>query len=286
MLKIEINIPYPKQALAFIAVGFISFLVGTQVATGGGVGGFRTSPLWNAEEKVRKLREEQGVLSRQEEILRIEFVALEKEVSSLAPDDTEVRGEIREARERLLTLLASKRGMEEKLRESLYELWGAQERARGVAEQGKGTPSSAVLRWPVEPEEGISSGFLDRSYEERFGLPHYAVDIPTSQGTTVRAAASGKVVDVSDHGFGFNTLTVDHGGGLVTLYGHVSEFLVEKGEAVRAGDPIAYSGGRPGSRGAGHLSTGPHVHFEVFKNGEHIDPLELLPLRTTVVMDN
>jgi len=67
-----------------------------------------------------------------------------------------------------------------------------------------------------------------------------------------------------------------HRGGFITAYGHVSQFLVEPGERVYAGEPVALSGGMPGTKGAGVMTTGAHLHFEVIKGGVHVDPLEFL----------
>ena len=125
--------------------------------------------------------------------------------------------------------------------------------------------------------EGISAHFHDQAYFERFGIQHNAIDIPTVQGTTVHAAADGVVARVSDNGMGFNAIVLSHDGRFSTMYGHVSAFLVKEGDRVRSGDPIALSGGTPGTPGAGNLTTGAHVHFELVQKGEPVDPLQYLP---------
>ena len=84
-------------------------------------------------------------------------------------------------------------------------------------------------------------------------------------------------MSVNDHGLGFNSIVLKHDGGFATLYGHVSKFLVKEGDVIRSGDPIALSGGEPGTPGAGHLTTGPHLHFQLLKNGQPVDPLDYLP---------
>ena len=64
----------------------------------------------------------------------------------------------------------------------------------------------------------------------------------------------------------------------MTVYGHVSSFLVEEGDLVRPDDIIALTGGTPGTKGSGLMTTGAHLHFEIYENGEHQDPLAYLPL--------
>ena len=62
------------------------------------------------------------------------------------------------------------------------------------------------------------------------------------------------------------------------MYGHISGVNVSKFDVVKRGQVIAKSGGEPGTMGAGPMTSGPHLHFEVFKNGEAVDPLAYLNL--------
>lgn len=100
---------------------------------------------------------------------------------------------------------------------------------------------------------------------------HKGVDIAAKTGTPVVAPAAGKVMRVQTlKGYG-NLLTLDHGGGFVTRYGQLEAFEVKAGASVRAGQLIA----RVGSTGR---STGPHLHFELIREGEHVDPADYVPL--------
>ena len=92
------------------------------------------------------------------------------------------------------------------------------------------------------------------------------MDIAAPFGTTIRAAADGVVVFAGWRRAYGNTVIIDHGNGLATLYAHCSELLVSEGAVVRQGQPIA----RVGSTG---LATGPHLHFEVRRYGEPVNPL-------------
>lgn len=224
------------------------------------------------ESRLATLRAEQVVRSRREEILRAELAAI---------DDAEPTDELRAMRDSLLELLMDGRRAEDEIASSLRQLWDAQGYAVRASRASHGQ-QRVTFDWPVEPLLGVSAHFDDPGYRARFGFAHNAIDIPVDQGSTVRSVADGVVEKVSDKGMGFNSIVVRHAGGYATLYGHVTTFLVSEGDEVRMGDPIALSGGMPGTPGAGNITTGPHLHLEVLKDGVHVDPLPLLPPRDTV----
>ena len=64
----------------------------------------------------------------------------------------------------------------------------------------------------------------------------------------------------------------------LTVYGHLLEFRVKEGDTVKKSEILGLSGGRPGTPGAGYLTTGPHLHFEIYDDGNHVDPLSVLNL--------
>lgn len=98
---------------------------------------------------------------------------------------------------------------------------------------------------------------------------HTGIDIAVPSGTTIVAANSGTVIYSGYNGGYGNTVIIDHGGKISTLYAHNSKLLVKVGDKVEKGKAITKSG----STG---LSTGPHLHFEVRENGQHVDPLKYL----------
>ena len=127
---------------------------------------------------------------------------------------------------------------------------------------------NGAISFPVDGE--ITSLFGYRMHPilgyQKF---HSGLDFGADSGTTIRAAAAGVVIFADWYGGYGYTVIVDHGGGITTLYGHSEGFYIASGQAVQKGQPIA----AVGSTG---LSTGPHLHFEVRKDGEPIDPAQFL----------
>ncbi|MEV6136090.1 M23 family metallopeptidase [Nocardia sp. NPDC051990] len=138
------------------------------------------------------------------------------------------------------------------------------------------TGSAPVIAGSVLP--GITGmvlptrGIFTSGFGSRWGTFHNGIDIAGPIGTPIYAVANGTVIDAGPaQGFGL-WVRIRHDDGSITVYGHMYDFFVSVGERVPAGMQIA----RMGNRGD---STGPHLHFEVIVNGQHVDPQQWLAMR-------
>ena len=134
----------------------------------------------------------------------------------------------------------------------------------------KSTKTPSIF--PVKKVEGvkISSGFGMRMHPiKKEQMMHNAVDIKAPEGTPVYATADGLVRKVKQNhtdGSGYGRyVIIDHESGYSTLYSQLSGYNVTEGQEVKQSDVIGYVG-------SSGISTGPHLHFEVMKDGENIDP--------------
>jgi len=127
-----------------------------------------------------------------------------------------------------------------------------------------------VLRTrPVPGHANSNFGVRKNPFNHRGRERHAGIDLSASRGTPVHAAGAGVVVRAERGGGYGRVVYVDHGGGLETRYAHLQKILVEEGDFVPAGGVV-------GNVGSSGRATGPHLHFEVRKDGRAVAPTQIL----------
>ncbi len=124
------------------------------------------------------------------------------------------------------------------------------------------------LSWPVSGPITSPFGWRMHPVYHRMIL-HRGIDIGVPTGTPVVAAGGGTIILASYQGDCGNMIAIDHHGGLSTIYCHLSQIFVSAGQEIQRGQAI-------GAAGATGDATGPHVHFQVMKNGNPVDPMSYL----------
>lgn len=245
---------------------------------------------WSATARIAELETRNAVLEMENGSFRDATAELASQIDSLqtAVDDIGVRSQVDPEAELAMTRLPERvrsRAMGGAALSPLFgsgfsdNAFGVMRDLLGVIEQRLASVRNDVDRrqalvaatpsmWPIAG--WISSGFGNRrdpfTGEHSF---HPGLDISADYGAPVHAPADGVVESAGYAGNYGNLITVDHGFGLVTRYGHLSRFGVYPGQRIRRGDVI----GHVGSTGR---STSPHLHYEVLVNGQLTNPFRLL----------
>jgi len=158
--------------------------------------------------------------------------------------------------------------------------WNANGQAKWIdaANADKPAPSVGGLMMPVN---GPVTSYFGNRYHPilHFTRFHAGLDIGAGWGSPIVAAADGQVIGAGWSGGYGREVQIAHGGGLVSLYGHMSEIVAQPGSFVHAGQLIGYVG-------SSGLSTGPHLHFEVRQSGQPVNPLGVRLVSAPVVDTN
>ena len=197
-----------------------------------------------------------------------ELASYETKIASAQGEIDQYNADIKAQEEHMARVEAEIRRKEEEARKA-EEARRAEEAKKNQSSAGGDSTvkkGNTNFIWPCPASGRISSAFGDRSSPtEGASTNHKGIDIPAPSGSSIVAAADGKVV-ISTYSYSAgNYIMIDHGGGLTTVYMHCSQHLVKEGETVKQGQTIA----KVGSTG---YSTGPHLHFGVRSGGSYVNP--------------
>ncbi len=220
-------------------------------------------------ELIKYMKEQRDIIENKKTELQAKRASVEVARSKLQDRQNDLAKATR-AKELLMTELQKDLKKAEEQYDKLNKLAKDIESEIVKRQRVDGPYSGGVMSWPVPGHTRISSPYGYRIHPVfKTKKLHTGIDIPASRGTNVIAAADGTVIYSGSLGGYGKTIMIDHGGGIVTLYGHNSSLVVSEGTEVQKGDTIA----KIGSTG---ISTGPHCHFEVRKNGSYVDPIPWL----------
>ncbi len=215
--------------------------------------------LVETEDKLRVQRAELEMRERQAAELRTEAEAQERLAEQRAAEAAQVSARLAEDRATYEREMAALEAAEEQLSDII--------RAQGSSSSGGGYTGTSTGRYPMPVSGRITSPYGWRIHPVWGGRRfHTGVDIAAPTGTPIHACDDGRVVLAGWHGATGKTVMIDHGSGWATSYGHCSKIYVSVGQIVEQGQTIA----AVGSTG---VSTGPHVHWMVYRNGRHINPM-------------
>lgn len=200
--------------------------------------------------------------------------------SQLEQDKKEYDAKIAEANQKKTQYMADAANAESLYKKKLAETNAINAEIKALyEEQRKNNTASSnaaysgTMGYPLPSSyTTVSSGFITRTSPISGKTEnHNGLDLPAPRGTSIYAADAGKVVIARHSSSWGNYVTIDHGGGMMTLYAHASSLNVTVGQTVKKGDTIAYVG----STG---WSTGNHLHFTVYKNGVAVNPASYIGL--------
>ncbi len=211
------------------------------------------------QEEQKKLEEEQKKL--QEEKQNLQAIKDELEVQM---QDLEYQKELQ--REKQAELDSQRQILEEKDAQLQADADALKARIKELQDSQR-VYEGGTFTWPCPSSTYISDSFGWRIHPiYGYWKLHTGTDIAASSGADVVAAAAGKVIMADWYGGYGNCVMIDHGSGIVTLYGHLSGYNCYSGQEVSRGEVVAFVGSTGNS-------TGPHLHFEVRINGEYVDPM-------------
>ncbi len=207
--------------------------------------------------------------------MKAELQAKRNEIADLKQEAVQRRAQLEEQEREKNRVLARITSEKEAAERALAEKEKASRQLAAKIRQlqsskNRGTYSSGVMSWPVPGYHRVTSDYGMRMHPIlNSRRMHTGIDVGAPTGANVVAMAGGEAIFVGWFGAYGNTVVLDHGGGVSTMYAHLSSCSVGVGQKVARGQKV----GQVGSTG---LSTGPHLHFEVRVNGDHVNPWSYL----------
>lgn len=231
--------------------------------------------------KKDQLEKSQLALDEKNKNLTTLKTELEKKVSNLAYEQESkeiILDETKSSEAEYQRLLAQAKKEQLQAEAEVYSLEKLIRQKMSQKDKQKLESGSSDIAWPVSGRV-VTTGFHDADYPYRKIIgEHPAIDVRAAQGSTLRAAGDGYVARVKfDGSTKYAYIMIIHSDGLSTVYGHVSAVSVSVDDYVRQGDVIGKTGGASRGIGSGPFTTGPHLHFEVRKEGIPVNPLNYLP---------
>lgn len=238
--------------------------------------GLQTKTLRSAKDVLKQ--QEERLEDKQESLdeLKVALVAKAEELSGQRVFKEELLDKTRQSETLFQTMLADLRGEYQQIENEIQSIERSI-RSRLEDSDELSTDGDVILSWPISGRY-ITSHFHDPDYPYRHVFEHSGLDLRAAQGTALRASAPGYVARAKrcSSSWCYSYVMIIHGEGISTLYGHMSSISVQEDQFVGRGDVIGYSGGTPGTIGAGPFVTGPHLHFETRLNGIPVNPLNYL----------
>ena len=216
-------------------------------------------------EEINQKKQEQEIKKKELEQKRDEVanlkkitVAKKKELQSRQEEQQKILMAVRNQKDRLAKALQEEEETERKIAAMIRKL--------ELEQKGLSSRAPTKLAWPTPGYSRITSDYGWRTHPVfRTRRWHNGIDIASPSGKKVLAVEDGKVVLAGWYGGYGNTVIIMHGGGISTMYGHLSKILVKEEQFVARGEQV----GKIGTTG---ISTGPHLHITVYKNGEDVNP--------------
>lgn len=204
-------------------------------------------------------------------LLRQQLLASREQYSDQIQQQAVTMSRLKENRSALSAAINQLDKDSDSLTALILERVAADTSAEGDAVRAEVLQSARTSGKMVKPAIGSITSQFGMRFHPVLGYSrfHAGTDFGAAYGSPIVAAETGVVIMAGWYGGYGNAVIIDHGGGLTSLYGHASRLNVSEGQAVRKGDAIA----AVGSTG---LSTGPHLHFEVRRNGEPVNPMAYL----------